>query len=100
MAKRTIIPTRRSEKGGLVVGHRVYAFIGDDLPAVPGDIVKVSKSGLSVVFDVGPVMAAFGLPRRSRWTWRNKVSSYVPQGERARQGVGLAITPRPAQRRD
>ena len=84
------IKTRRPCKGDLVAGHKVYAFF-PELPAVPGAIAEVSKSGASVVFDVGPVYAAFGLPRRSRWTWRKSICSYVPATDRTKQGFGLAI---------
>lgn len=88
----TTIKTRAPEKGGLVVGHAVYAFFDHhDIPAILGTITNVSPSGTSVVFDAGPVLAAFGVPRRTTWTWRRSVGSYQPAGERTKRGIGLAI---------
>ena len=85
------IETRAPERGGLVVGHHVYAFFkSPSIPAISGTIAEVSQSGTTVIFDVG-ILSAFGIPRRTTWTWRGKTQSYQPKGDRTQQGVGLAI---------
>jgi hypothetical protein len=91
MMSAAVIRTQKPRKGDLVVGHDVYAFLPGDLPAVPGKIVATSDSGHSVTMEVGRVLAAFGLPRRSEWTWRENVGAYQQKGSRTSPGWGLAL---------
>lgn len=85
-----MIRTSAPQKGDLVPGHRVYAMF-PRLPAVPGRIVDVSTSGHSVTMEVDGILAAFGLPRRTVWTWRIEVGAYQQKGERTKRGVGLVL---------
>lgn len=87
------IPTKRIGKGDLVKGHRVFAIMGNGLPAVPGVIIEASDS--SATMQVGEVLSIFGLPRRTRWTWRRSVQAYQQDCTRTRQGVGLVLDARP-----
>lgn len=87
------IQLKRVAKGDLVVGHRVYAFMPDGLPAVPGIIVEATDR--AVVMQIDGFLAALGLPRKSRWTWRRSAGSYQQAGARTRKEVGLALDPRP-----
>src|SRR3546814_17811721 len=70
----------------LVVGHRVWAFMPGDLPAIKGVIVKSAPG--AVTMEVSEFLAALGLPRRSRWTWRRSVKAYQQEGTRTEPGVG------------
>lgn len=88
---RPVIEIRRPAKGDIVKGHKVYIFCGDDLPAVPAEVISVAKSGVRVTVDVGAVYGALGLPRRTDWTWRESMRSYQQAGTRTRQGHGLGI---------
>jgi len=90
MAKRAV-KTQRPGKGDLVIGHKVYAFMPGDLPAVPATVVAVSASEHSVTVEVDRVLAAFGLPRRSEWTWRRSVGAYQEKNSRTSPGWGLAL---------
>lgn len=83
------IPTKAPSKGDLVVGHRVWAFMPKDLPAIAGVIVEASDA--SVVMEVSAFLSALGLPRRSRWTWRRSVGAYQQAGTKTQPGVGLAL---------
>lgn len=85
------IKTQRPNKGDLVVGHKVYAFMPGDLPAIPGTIVAVSASGHSVTMEVDRVLSIFGLPRRTEWTWRRSVGAYQEKRSRTSAGWGLAL---------
>lgn len=80
------IKTQRVGKGDLVAGHKVYAIMPGDLPAIPGTIAAVSASGHSVTMQIEPVLAIMGLPRRSEWTWRAKAGAYQQKGERTSPG--------------
>jgi hypothetical protein len=88
------IKTQRPHKGDLVVGHQVYAFLPNNLPAVPAKVVAVSASGHAVIIEVDRVLAIFGLPRRTEWTWRKQVTAYQQKGERTSPGWGLALVRR------
>lgn len=94
MAKRKTIPTQWPGKGDLVAGHRVYAVF-PDLPAVPGEIIEASKSGHSVTMKISTILGAFGLPRRSVWTWREDEKSYQQKGTRTQPLCGLVLDRRP-----
>lgn len=76
-------------KGDFVAGHRAAAVF-PGLPAVRGCIANV-PDGASVIFAIDPVLAAFGLPRRSRWTWRPSVRAYQQAGQRTRKASGLVL---------
>lgn len=85
------IKTKAPGKGDLVVGHKVYAFVGNDLPAIPCHVVAVSKSGHEVTVEVDGVLVALGLPRRTTWTWRRSVSAYQDKNAKTQRGHGLAL---------
>lgn len=85
------IKTQAPKKGDLVVGHTVYAISTNNTPAVPGKIVAVSDSGHSVTMEIDRVLAAFGLPRRTEWTWRASVGAYQQKGTATKRGGGLAL---------
>jgi len=87
------IPTQAPAKGDFVVGHRAAAVF-PDAPAVLGEIVAVSPSGHAVIFEVDRVLAALGLPRRSRWTWRRSTGTYQEAGVSTRPGAGLVLVRR------
>ena len=87
MAKLT---TQAPGKGDLVKGHCVAMF-WPGLPYIRGKVVSVSKSGHAVEVEIDRVLSAFGLPRRSRWTWRRSVNAYQHQHERTKRGAGLAL---------
>ena len=87
------IQLKAPRKGDLVKGHRVFAMMPDGLPAVPGVIIEAGDA--AVVMEVDPLLAAFGLPRRSRWTWRRSVSAYQQKGAKTQRGCGLCLDPRP-----
>lgn len=89
MNARRTVPTKAPAKGDLVVGHRVWAFMPGDLPAVKGVIVAATPG--AVTMEVSEFLAALGLPRRSRWTWRRSVNAYQQSGTRTQNGVGLAL---------
>src|SRR3546814_16844444 len=65
------------------------AFMPGDLPAIKGVIVKSAPG--AVTMEVSEFLAALGLPRRSRWTWRRSVKAYQQEGTRTQPGVGLAL---------
>lgn len=88
-ALRTIAP----KKGDLVKGHRVWAILPGDLPAVQGVIIEAGDS--TVIMEVSAFLAALGLPRRSRWTWRRSANAYQQAGARTVKGCSLVLDPRP-----
>jgi len=92
MARGTI-PTAWPHKGDLVRGHRVFAYLGNGLPAVPGKIVEATEA--TVVMEVDAVLGILGLPRRTRWTWRKGVGTYQQHGQRSQPGIGLLLDRRP-----
>lgn len=85
------IRTQAPKKGDLVVGHRVYAFVAKDLPAVPGKVVEVSPSGHMVRVETNETLVLFGLPRFCRYTWRKEVEAYQQINQPAKKGLGLAL---------
>lgn len=86
-----MIKTEAPKKGDLVVGHKVYAFF-HDLPAVPANVVAVSKSGHEVTIQIDRMLAILGASK-VRWdfTWRTSAKAYQPKGEPTRKGCGLAL---------
>lgn len=88
------IKARAPKAGDLVVGHRVFAVMPKGLPSVPATVVEVIGRS-AVVIEIAPALACFGLPRRTRWTWRRSVGAYQQAGYPTRPGVGLALDPRP-----
>lgn len=86
MAERTIRPN----KGDLVPGHKVAAFLSSGY-VIKGEIIGANRSGSSVTFDVGAGFAALGLPRKTEWTWRRSAGAYQQKGERTGKGHGLAL---------
>lgn len=90
------IKTKAPGKGDLVVGHRVYAFVARDLPAVPGKVVEVSPSGHMVRVEANETLVLFGLPRFCRFTWRKDVGAYQQIHQKTEKGLGLALRVGPA----
>jgi len=87
----TTVKTIAPAKGDLVIGHRVIAFFGGQLPCVPGEIVDVSPTGHRVTMQINDVLKMFGLPKRSVWTWRRSVGAYQDINAPTRRGCGLAL---------
>jgi hypothetical protein len=85
------IKTVAPKKGDLVVGHRVYAFVARDLPAVPGKVVEVSPSGHMVRVETNETLVLFGLPRFCRYTWRKDAGAYQQINQKTEKGLGLAL---------
>jgi hypothetical protein len=86
------IRTKAPARGDFVVGHKAVAFHSGGLPCVRGRIVAVDDNGRSVEFEVNNLLlAAFGFPKRTRWTWRRSIKAYQHEHSRTRRGEGLAL---------
>lgn len=93
LSRDSIIYAKEPDRGDLVVGHRVFAFLGGRRRyAVPGEIVEALDH--TVVVQVRRP-TRFNVPKLTRWTWRPEVRTYQRHGQPTRPEVGLFIDPRP-----
>ena len=86
-----VIRTQRPKKGDLVVGHKVYAILPGNLPAIRAKVIATSPTGHTLTIDVGELFSILGIPRRTEWTWRKSVHAYQQKGSRTSPGWGLAL---------